>query len=144
MDVPSLNQQTLNQPEKPAIESPGRLAYDVELYKQAEEFCVKALETLPELHGVAIVPLWINQPENTPPGLLRLRDPSAPYLASILRLMGRLAAFNVELHRDLMGQLKVFDNYAAQLAEKIKEYTDEMNRLQPENQNEPTDTNAQR
>lgn len=142
MEAPSLGQQLLNQPEKPAVESKTRLPYDVELYKQAEEFCVKALEQLPELHGVAIIPLWTNQPEGTPPGLLRLRDPSAPYLASILRLLGRLAAFNVELHRDLMSQLKVFDNYASQLAEKIKEYTAEMNRLQPETKNEPPANNA--
>jgi hypothetical protein len=141
MDVPSLGQQTLNQPEKPAIESKGRLPYDVELYRQSEEFCVKLLEEIPELHGVAIVPIWTNQPEGTPPGLLRLRDPSAPYLASILRLMGRLAAFNVELHRDLMAQIKVFDNYAAQLAEKIKEYTEEMNSQQPENTNDSTQNN---
>lgn len=138
MDAPSLGQQLLNQPEKSAVESKSRLPYDVELYKQAEEFCVKALETLPELHGVAIVPLWTNQPEGTPPGLLRLRDPSAPYLASVLRLMGRLAAFNVELHRDLMSQLKAFDGYAAQLAEKIKERTDELESLQPKNTNDAT------
>jgi hypothetical protein len=142
MDVPSLSQQTLNQPEKPAVESKGRLPYDVELYRQAEEFCVKLLEELPELHGVAIVPIWTNQPEGSPPGLLRLRDPSAPYLASILRLMGRLAAFNVELHRDLMAQIKVFDNYAAQLSAKIKEYTEEMNSLQPETPNDTNQNNA--
>ena len=142
MDVPSLSQQTLNQTEKPAIESKGRLPCDVELYKQSEEFCVKLLQDIPELHGIALVPLWTNQPENTPPGLLRLRDPSSPYLASILRLMGRLAAFNVELHRDLMSQIKVFDNYAAQLAEKIKDYTEEMNRLQPEQNNDQPNTNA--
>lgn len=128
--------QTLNQSDKPAITSTGRLPCDVELYRQSEEFCVKLLEEIPELHAVAIIPLWTNQPENTPPGLLRLRDPSAPYLASILKLMGRIAAFNVELHRDFMGQIKVFDNYAAQLAEKIKEYTEEMNRLQPETTND--------
>ena len=143
MDVPSLSQQTLNQPEKPAVESKGRLPYDIELYKQSEEFCVKLLEHIPELHGIAIVPLWTNQPEGTPPGLLRLRDPSAPYLASILRLLGRLAAFNVELHRDLMSQLKVFDTYAAQLAEKIKEYTEEVDRLQPnQTTNEQSQNNA--
>lgn len=142
MDVPSLGQQTLNQPEKPVVESKSRLPYDVELYKQAEEFCVKLLEDLPELHGVAIVPIWTNQPEGSPPGLLRLRDPSAPYLAGILRLMGRLAAFNVELHRDFMAQIKMFDNYAAQLAEKIKEYTAEMNSLQPETPNDTNQNNA--
>jgi hypothetical protein len=142
MDVPSLNQQTLNQPEKPAIESNSRLPYDVELYRQAEEFCVKAIESLPELHGLAIVPIWTNQPENTPPGLLRLRDPSAPYLASVLRLMSRLAAFNVELHRDFMSQIKMFDNYAAQLAEKIKEQTDEMTRLQAERSNDAPNGNS--
>jgi hypothetical protein len=142
MEVPSLNQQLLNQPEKPAVDSNARLPFDAEFYKQSEEFCVKALADLPELHGVAIVPLWTNQPENTPPGLLRLRDPSAPYLASVLRLLGRLAAFNVELHRDLMAQLKVFDSYAAQLAEKIKEQTEILNSMTPGAQNDERQDNA--
>lgn len=142
MEVPSLNQQTLNQPEKPAVESNARLPFDAQFYKQSEEFCVNVLEELPELHGIAIVPIWTNQPENTPPGLLRLRDPSAPYLASVLRLLGRLAAFNVELHRDLMAQLKVFDSYAAQLAEKIKEQTEVLSSMNPEAQNDARQDNA--
>jgi hypothetical protein len=99
----------------------NRLPFDVEFYQQADDFCVTLLEQIPELNAIALVPLWNNQPENTPPGLLRLRDPQAPYLASLLKLLTRLAAFSVDVQRDLIAQIKIFDNYAAQLAEKIRE-----------------------
>lgn len=121
--------QTTTPPTVEAIQ-PARLPYDAELFKQSEEFCSAVLRDIPELHGVAIIPIWTNNPEGTPPGLLRLRDPNAPYLASILRLLGRMAAFNVEVHKDFMAQLRVFDNYAAQLSEKIKEYTEHLEQLE--------------
>lgn len=114
---------------KPAIQS-TRDPFDVIFYKQIEGFSEKLIEEIPELHGVAVVPLWNTQPADAPPGFLRLRDPQAPYLASLLQLLGRMAAFNVELHRDFVSQIKVFDSYAAQLAEKIKEYTGELEKLQ--------------
>ena len=110
-------------------ETPARLTFDVEFFKAVEEFSTTVLEKLPELHGVAVVPLWVNQPENTPPGLLRLRDASPPYMASLLRLLARLAAFNVEINKDLVNQVRMFDSYAAQLANTIKERTEALNQL---------------
>lgn len=119
----------LQSTEKTPIQS-TRDPFNVIFYKQAEAFSSAVIEAIPELQGVALVPIWNVQPNDTPPGLLRLRDPEAPYLAVILQLLGRLAAFNVELHRDFVSQIKVFDSYAAQLAEKIKEYTGELENLQ--------------
>lgn len=133
MDTP-----TTNPNENAAAISSERLPFDAELYKHAEDFCVKTLELIPELNGLAIVPIWNHNPEGTPPGLLRLRDPQAPYMASILRLLSRLAAFNVELQRDLVAQIRVFDNYAAQLAEQIKEHTDQLNALNQQTQSTNT------
>lgn len=106
------------------------LTFDVKFFKAVEAFSSAMLEQLPELHGVAIVPIWVNQPENTPPGLLRLRDAKPPYMASLLRLMTRLAAFNVEVQKDLLNQIRMFDAYAAQLAETIKERTEALNQQQ--------------
>jgi hypothetical protein len=124
MDTPTTNPNDTT----PAIAS-ERLPCDAELYRLAEDFCVKTLELIPELHGLAIVPIWNHNPEGTPPGLLRLRDPQAPYMASVLRLLSRLAAFNVELQRDLVAQIRVFDNYAAQLAEQIKDYSAQLDTI---------------
>lgn len=124
-------QQATNNEE---INSASRLPFDVEFLKLVENFSTEALSKLPELHGVAVVPIWLNQPENSPPGLLRLRDAVPPYMASLLRLLTRLAAFNVEINKDLVNQIKMFDSYAAQLAETIKERTEALNNLQqPEN-----------
>jgi len=114
-------------------EAPVRLTFDTEFFKAVEEFSTAVLDKLPELHGVAVIPLWVNQPENTPPGLLRLRDASPPYMASLLRLLARLAAFNVELNKDLVNQVRMFDSYAAQLANTIKERTEALNQLPPPN-----------
>lgn len=116
--------------QKTAIES-NRDSFDISFYKKVEEFSAKVIEEIPELQGVAIVPLWNAQPADSPPGLLRLRDPQSPYLAALLQLLGRLAAFNVALHRDFVSQIKVFDDYALHLADKIKEYTEKLEALQP-------------
>lgn len=113
----------------PASTTPARLPFDVEFFKLVETFTVTALEQLPELHGVAIIPLWVNQPENTPSGLLRLRDATPPYMASLLKLLARLATFNVEVNKDLVNQIKMFDSYAAQLAQAIQERTAALNDL---------------
>ena len=118
----------------------SREPFDVSFYKQTEEFCAKIIAELPELHGVAIVPLWDKVPANSPPGLLRLRDPESPYLAALLQLLGRMAAFNVELHRDFVSQIQIFDNYARQLADKIKGQTEQLAQMQKET---PVNTDEQ-
>ena len=103
-----------------------RLPFDVELFKRADEFCTGALAVLPELHGIAIVPLWNTQPKDIPAGLLRLRNPQPPYAGSLLNLLKRLAAFNFEVHRDLLNQLQMYDNYAGELARQIKARQEEL------------------
>lgn len=106
-----------------------RLPFDAEFFKRSEEFCNEVLAAVPELSGIALVPLWQNQPEKMPAGLLRLRNSQPPFLASLLGLLGRLTSFGVDVHKDLIGQLKMYDQYAAELAERIKVQTDELNKL---------------
>lgn len=114
-----------------------RPPYDVTFFQIVEKFTEEVLTQVPELHGIAIVPLWTNQPENAPAGVLRLRDATPPYMASLIRLLARLASFNVEVHRDLINQIKMFDGYAAQLAETIKERTAALENL-PQTNNQAT------
>lgn len=114
-----------------------RPPYDVTFFQIVEKFTEAVLTQVPELHGIAIVPLWTNQPENAPAGVLRLRDATPPYMASLIRLLARLASFNVEVHRDLINQIKMFDGYAAQLAETIKERTAALENL-PQTNNQAT------
>lgn len=130
MEAQQAPQVENNQQQQP----PSRAPYDIAFFQIVEKFTQEVLQVIPELHGIAIVPLWTNQPENAPSGLLRLRDATPPYMASLIRLLARLAAFNGEVHRDLIGQIKMFDGYAAQLAETIKERTAALENLPQQTQ----------
>jgi hypothetical protein len=118
-----------NQPTQAPELNTARLPFDVEFYKLSETFCADSLKQIPELAGIAIVPIWANQPENTPSGLLKLRNHQPPYLAGLLALLGRITAFASDVHRDFIAQLKMFDQYAAELANQIKERVDELQTL---------------
>lgn len=108
-----------NVPETENMET--RLAYDAEFVKQTEEFSAKTLALLPELHGVAIIPIWAHQPKDFPPGFLRLRAQNRLYMPELLKLMSLFTAFAVEAHKDFMGQIKILDNYLQELTGKIQE-----------------------
>lgn len=114
----------------PEIQS-ERLPFDVEFFKRAEEFCNGVIAAVPELHGVAIVPIWQTQPKEIPSGLLRLRNPQPPYVPSLLSLLKRLAAFNMDVHGDLARQFSMYDQYAAELSRQIKARQEELGQLAP-------------
>jgi hypothetical protein len=110
---------------------PDRLPYDVELYKRADEFCQSALKALPELAGIAIVPVWSTAPKDVPSGLLRLRNPQPPYANTmLLTLLKRLAAFSVEIHSQLVQQFAMYDQYAAELTKQINIKREELDQLE--------------
>jgi hypothetical protein len=114
---------------------PARLPFDAEFMRQSDIFCEQLLQQIPELNSIALIPIWNNQPENMAPGLLRLRDPSMPYLATLLQLLARMAAFNTAVHKDLLGQLKLLDNYATELANNVRARIDELNALNNPSEN---------
>ena len=66
-------------PEQTPENMETRLPYDAEFVKHVEEFSGKMLATLPEMQGVAIIPIWAHQPEDFPPGFLRLRAQNRLY-----------------------------------------------------------------
>lgn len=121
----------------PEIQS-DRLPFDVELFKAADEFSSAVMRAVPELHGLAIVPIWNTQPKDTPAGLLRLRNPQPPFVASLLTLLKRLTAFSVEVHKDLMNQFGMYDQYAAELSRQITAKQEELRALAVPATEEPT------
>ena len=118
-----------NSPESPVIES-EKQACDIEFFSRANIFAQNAIEQIPELQAVAIVPLWAPQLEGVPAGLLRLRDESPPYLAGLLQMLGRLSAFSVDVHRDMFTQIKAFDKMAGNLVTEIRARQEELQKLQ--------------
>jgi len=106
-----------------------RMPFDAEFIKKTEGFCVNILQTIPELHGIAIIPVWENKPEKMPAGLLQLRSTQPPYYISLITLLGQLANFSGEVHKDLVGQLKFYQHYAIELNNKIQAHTEELNQI---------------
>jgi hypothetical protein len=111
-----------------------RLPFDAELYKRADEFCQHALKAVPELAGLAIVPVWNTPPKDVPSGLLRLRSPQPPYANTmLLTLLKRMAAFSVDVHAQLVQQFNMYDQYAAELTRQINAKREELQQLEPKN-----------
>ena len=75
-----------------------------------------------------------------PPGLLQLRNVQPPYLPSLLLLLKRMAAFNVEVQKDLFGQVNVVEQYVGEMDKRIKARVEELNQLNkhPEQNDQPT------
>lgn len=113
----------------------ARLPYDAEVFKQTEAFCRTLMETVPELGALAVVPVWTTQPENIPPALLRFRNPNEAPMAGVLQLLKTLAVFSQNLNRELVGQFQMFDNYARELADKIKQNEEKLSEQNRENTN---------
>jgi hypothetical protein len=128
--TPSPENQTSN---------PARLPFDAEFVKHVEEFCTALMTAVPELHALALVPIWENQPENMPAGLLHLRNPQPPYIPSLLAALKRLTVFHVDLHRDLIGQIGQYERYVAQLSAEVQTQLEVLNKLatDPTNGNDP-------
>lgn len=119
-------------PDQPAAPE-TRLPYDVEFVKHVKDFCTTILQKLPELHGIAIVPIWENQPENMPAGSLHLRNAQPPYIPSLLALLKRLSVFGVDIHKDLVNQFGMYERYAAHLYEEVAAHREELNKLGTDN-----------
>ena len=116
--------------DQPQLDIPAdRLPFDAEFIKKSEAFCADILRSIPELHGIALVPVWENKPEKMPAGLLQLRNTQPPYYISLITLMAQLINFSGEVHRDLIGQLKFFQHHAVALNDKIQAHTTELEKI---------------
>lgn len=129
-----MSEEPQNTPAEQQESMETRLPYDAEFVKHTEEFSAKILALLPELQGVAVVPLWTHQPKDFPPGFLRLRAQNRLYMPELLKLMSLFTAFSVEAHKDFMGQVKILDNYLQEMTAKLKETETATNANQSKNE----------
>jgi hypothetical protein len=102
-------------------EEPARLPYDAEFMQRTENFIDQSLQAIPELQGLAIVPLWTRQPEKFPPGFLKLRAQNGLYVAELLKLISLFTAFSADVHKDFMSQVQILDNYLREMQNKLQE-----------------------
>ena len=102
---------------------------DIVMFHSAQKFSEEMLRVIPELQGVAIIPLWAPELNNIPNGILRLRNESIPYVDGLLRMIGRITAFMSDAHRDLFVQLRALKQIADRVGEEIKEKTGELDTL---------------
>lgn len=111
---------------------PTRLPFHVEFFEAANSFSTDVLAKIPELQGVAVVPLWSPVPEDVPVGVLRVRSDGQLFVPQLFKMLGQLSAFNLELHQKLAEQLGAIDQYALKLTEEIKKLHTEYDKLKPQ------------
>jgi len=104
----------------PAIEA-DRMPFDEALLKETEEYMTKVLKAVPEIGGLAVIPVWNNPTDNMPPGFLRVRNPKEPPMAAMLQLTQNMAKFSIMLDRELLNQYRFFDERVGELMKKYEE-----------------------
>lgn len=109
-----------------------RLSFDETLLKKTEEFVESVLKSVPELGGLAIVPVWTNPTDNLPPALLRLRNPNEPPMAAMLQLIQNMSKFSLILDKTLIEQYRFFDARVRELAQRFEEVQGKATGTQPQ------------
>jgi hypothetical protein len=112
----------------PVIES-NDPACDLRFFGAANKFAEEMIKKIPELHGVAVIPMWTPQLKDVPNGLLRLRNETPPYIAALLQMSGNVVAFNIDVQRDMLHQMRAFDQMAKDIATEVKNKVDELTAL---------------
>lgn len=102
----------------------------VNFYNNADYFSTQIMQQIPELSAVAVIPIWELNITNIPTGRIRLKNEQQPYVAQLFNVMKKLSEFGVDVHRDIMNQLMLFDNAANNLSIEIKKRADELAALE--------------
>lgn len=117
-------------------QKPERLPFDVEFFTAARDFSTNVLAKVPELHGVAVLPVWGITVDKIPSGVLVFRpELPRPLIGPLYRTMGQLATFGVDVHQKLAEELGQYDAYARKLLEEIKVLEQKRDQLQAETNN---------
>lgn len=99
---------------------------DINFFMNADKFSEAMLQQIPELQAVAVIPVWAINMTNIPNGRIRLRSENAPYVNALFNVMQRLAAFGVDLHRDIASQAIVFNQAVHNLSLQVQQKTFEL------------------
>lgn len=129
-----MNQASNSEPVGEQIPS-EKLACDLEFFSKANVFAETAIANIPELQAVAIVPLWAPALNDVPTGILRLRNEQPPYLGGLLQMLARMAAFGIDVHKDMFKQMQSFDRMAANLVAEIKAKTTDLHDINTKQEN---------
>lgn len=121
--------QSSDLPQPAPIINSNTAACDLAFFSDANKFTEEMIKKIPELHGVAIIPLWLPQLKDVPNGLLRLRNESPPYIAALLQMLGNIAAFSNDVNRDMLNQLRAFDQMAKDIATEVKNRVEQLSKL---------------
>lgn len=113
------------------IES-STLRCDIRFYAAANQFIEQQITEIPELQAVAVIPLWAPTLADAPNGMLRLRDEQTPYLPNLMHAIMRLFAFSVDIHKDMVVQLRRFDMAAKEKAMEIQQLEAQLKQKQTE------------
>lgn len=116
----------------------NRLPTSAELLKKTEEFVVDVMQTIPEVHAVAVIPVWTSAPEDMPPALLRFRNPNEPPMPAVIQLLQNISKFGQGLNRELFAQYQMFDNHARELTSRVQELSGQVQSLENDQTNPPT------
>lgn len=112
----------------PVIES-AEPACDLRFFSEANKFAELMIKKIPELHGIAIIPMWSPQLKDVPNGLLRLRNETPPYIPALLHMSANVVAFNIDVQRDLMHQMRAIDQMVKDITTEVKNKADELAEL---------------
>ena len=75
---------------------------------------------------MAIIPIWAVNVTGVPNGRIRLRNEKPSYIGQLFQVMQKLAAFGIDVHRDLIAQIMSVDNSANNMAQHIKQKEEEL------------------
>lgn len=101
-------------------QKPERLPFDVAFFTAANDFSTTILAKVPELQGVAILPVWAVAVDKIPSGILRFSPEVRAPFGPLYRTLGQIATFGVDVHQKLAEELGQYDTYAKKLADEIK------------------------
>lgn len=129
MTEKQISDVTENRPQPAPVIDSDNPACDLMLFSEANKFAEAMIKKIPELHGIAIIPLWLPQLKDIPSGLLRLRNEAPPYIAALLQMLGNMSAFSADVNRDMMNQMRAFDQMARDLAAEVNNKIEQLKQI---------------
>jgi hypothetical protein len=108
------------------------LRCDIRFYAAANQFIEQQITEIPELQAVTVIPLWAPALADAPNGMLRLRDEQTPYLPNLMHAIMRLFAFSVDIHKDMVVQLRRYDMAAKAKADELQQLDAQLNQKRTE------------
>lgn len=116
-------------PEMPATPQAIRETFHEEFRQRAIMWVRDNLALLPELSGLAIIPIWDVQQEHLPPGIMMGRNGKLATPVEVYHMAQALHQVLNGLMRGSYEILQAWDGRLSNMAEEIRAKTEELHRL---------------